>query len=145
MSGQGKKMSPQAKVMSPQAKAFKELGQILANARDEFEELGEDKQSEYKMTWSTAMKRFVETYYPWFKTLSSNPAKYAKFLRKIKEPHFEITSAVLAFAAFGKFEEDDEKELKDVPAEEANEIIEEIKNMCDFTKVMRENPPPESA
>ena len=135
-------MSPQTKAKSPQAKAFTELGQILADARDEFENLEKDKQSKYKMTWSAALKRFIETHYPWFKILTNDPANYAKFLRILKDKDYGITAAILAFAAMGDLEEEeDETELVVVSPEEVEKMKDELTSMYEFDNILRENPP----
>ena len=147
MSGRGKGKAKNKSPKSPEAKAITELCQILEHARDEFDNLEEDKQSKYKMPWKAAMQRFVDTHYPWFKLIINNPAMYAKFLRLLKDKEYGFTGAVLAFAAMGNLDEkpEDDKELEDVSPQQVNKMKDELPRMYEFDKILRKNPPPQSA
>ena len=138
-------MLPGTKKKSPESKAVTELCQILEHARDEFDNLKEDQQSKHKMPWKAAMQRFVATHYSQFKVLS--PPKYAKFLRILKDKEYGITAAVLAFAAMGNLDEkpEDDNELEDVSPLEVKEMNDNLPAMYEWDKILRENPPRQSA
>ena len=133
--------------ISREAKAFEELGQILADARDTFEKLDKDKQSDYEVTWNKGMSDFVASYYLFFKDLSWQ--KYAELLRKIKDKNNGFTGAILAFAAWGQYEDEDEdgdgSGLQELPPEDVEEIKNNLPPMLKFKKILRENPPRQSA